>query len=210
MAQRQRFEDEDDFRPRARRDWQYEDEGRRGYGPERGDLGHGYAPRGRDDEDERRFEDEGGRGGLFGRGRADRGYGNDACQREMRGYRGQERERDPSASAAMQAEGPYRGHGPRGYARSDDRIRDDVCDRLSDDSMLDASEIDVAVKEGEVTLTGTVRQRSDRRRAEDLAEAASGVKHVQNNLRVKAMEAAGPEEGGSTASGGASRTARKH
>jgi osmotically-inducible protein OsmY len=78
----------------------------------------------------------------------------------------------------------HRGRGPKGYVRSDERIREDVCDRLSDDPMVDASEVEVAVAGGEVTLAGTVNSREERRRAEDCAERVSGVSHVQNNLRV--------------------------
>lgn len=79
----------------------------------------------------------------------------------------------------------YRGHGPKGYTRSDERIREDVNDRLSDDSRVNATEIDVKVASGEVTLSGTVQDRLQKRRAEDIAEAVSGVRHVQNNLRVQ-------------------------
>jgi osmotically-inducible protein OsmY len=81
--------------------------------------------------------------------------------------------------------GEHRGRGPKGYARSDDRIRDDVSDLLSDNDRLDASDIEVAVSGAEVTLNGTVSQKGDKRLAEDLAESISGVKHVQNNLRMK-------------------------
>lgn len=79
----------------------------------------------------------------------------------------------------------HRGRGPRGYARSDERIKEDVNDRLTDDGMLDASDIEVEVSEREVTLSGEVSSRSDKRRAEDIAEDVSGVSHVQNNLRVR-------------------------
>lgn len=80
----------------------------------------------------------------------------------------------------------HRGRGPRNYQRSDERIREDVNDRLTDDPHVDASHIEVAVKDREVTLTGTVRSRFEKRHAEDIAEAVSGVTHVQNNLRVDA------------------------
>jgi hypothetical protein len=76
------------------------------------------------------------------------------------------------------------GRGPKGYRRSDERIREDVCDRLSDDPHVDASDIDVAVKDGEVTLSGTVHERLAKRRSEDLAALISGVRDVQNHLRV--------------------------
>ena len=50
--------------------------------------------------------------------------------------------------------------------------------------MVDASEISVEVKQGEVSLTGTVRGRDQKRRAEDLAERVSGVNDVINALRI--------------------------
>jgi len=79
----------------------------------------------------------------------------------------------------------HRGRGPKGYARSDERIKEDINDRLTDDGALDASEIEVQISSREVTLSGEVNSREDKRRAEDIAEMVSGVQHVQNNLRVK-------------------------
>jgi osmotically-inducible protein OsmY len=84
-----------------------------------------------------------------------------------------------------QREGGHRGRGPKGYVRSDERIREDVSDALSEDFMVDASEIEVSVSGAEVTLSGSVDSRQARRRAEDCAERVLGVTHVQNNLRVK-------------------------
>lgn len=52
--------------------------------------------------------------------------------------------------------GGYCGRGPRGYRRSDERIREDVNERLLLDTELDATNIEVEVREGEVTLAGTV------------------------------------------------------
>jgi osmotically-inducible protein OsmY len=82
-------------------------------------------------------------------------------------------------------EGKHRGRGPKGYRRSDERIKEDVNDRLTDHPYLDASDIVVSVKESEITLSGTVDDRRDKRVAEDIAESVSGVTNVQNNLRVK-------------------------
>jgi hypothetical protein len=87
--------------------------------------------------------------------------------------------------------GQHRGRGPKGYTRSDERIREDVNDRLSDDPHVDASEIEVTVSSCEVTLSGTVDNRDAKRRAEDIAEQVSGVRHVQNNLRVQQQTSAG-------------------
>jgi len=82
----------------------------------------------------------------------------------------------------------HRGKGPKGYRRSDDRIREDINDRLSDDPWVDASDIEVIVSNCEVTLAGNVRDRNTRRRAEDIAESVSGVSHVENRIRVQREE----------------------
>ena len=81
--------------------------------------------------------------------------------------------------------GSNRGKGPKGYERSPERIREDVCERLSYDDQVDASDIEVKVNGNEVTLDGTVDSREARHRAEDIIEAIPGVTHVQNNLRVQ-------------------------
>jgi hypothetical protein len=86
--------------------------------------------------------------------------------------------------ATRRREQDHRGRGPAGYVRTDERIREDASERLTDDRRVDARKIEVAVSKGEITLTGTVTSRDQKRRAEDLVEDLSGVKHVQNNLRV--------------------------
>jgi hypothetical protein len=121
-------------------------------------------------------------------------YGGESGQRESEpedegyswrvshGYRGAGGYR--SLSHEIGGEPGHRGRGPKGYVRSDERIKEDVCDYLTDDPYLDAADMEVAVTNGEVTLAGRVGSRHAKRRAEELAERASGVKHVQNNLRV--------------------------
>jgi osmotically-inducible protein OsmY len=80
--------------------------------------------------------------------------------------------------------GGFSGKGPRDYTRSDARIREDVCDRLSWDDEVDASDIVVTVSQGEVTLEGTVPDRHSKRRSEDIAEDVMGVKDVHNRLKA--------------------------
>jgi osmotically-inducible protein OsmY len=80
--------------------------------------------------------------------------------------------------------GMYAGRGPRGYRRSDERIREDVNERLTDDWRVDAIDIEVSVDNGLVTLAGRVASRAEKRRAEDVAESVSGVTDVSNQLRV--------------------------
>ena len=79
----------------------------------------------------------------------------------------------------------YRGLGPKGYRRSDERIREDACEALEDDLFLDASQIEVQASESEVTLEGTVHSRDDKRRAEHLIESIRGVRDIHNRLRVQ-------------------------
>ena len=86
--------------------------------------------------------------------------------------------------------GPYSGMGPRGYRRSDSRIFEEVCDRLSQHGRLEASDIEVEVQEGEITLNGSVATRRDKRLAEDLAAGVSGVRDIHNRLRLQDLERA--------------------
>ena len=92
-------------------------------------------------------------------------------------YRGPTREITPF-------EGPFRGRGPKGYKRSDERIREDVCERLTQDDRVDASNIEITIKNCEVTLAGTVGSRAEKRRAEDIVDSVSGITDVNNRLRV--------------------------
>jgi osmotically-inducible protein OsmY len=79
----------------------------------------------------------------------------------------------------------YRGKGPRGYARSDERIKEDVCERLSEHHYIDATDVSVEVKDGVVTLEGAVGDRWQKYQAEDLTDTISGVKDISNRLTVK-------------------------
>jgi osmotically-inducible protein OsmY len=79
----------------------------------------------------------------------------------------------------------HKGKGPRTYTRSDDRILEDINDRMCDNPYLDASEIEVTVNNGEVILTGTVENKEAKWLAEDIGEEISGVKNVENRLKVK-------------------------
>jgi len=89
-----------------------------------------------------------------------------------------------SHSAAWSIDGPFTGRGPRSYRRSDERIREDLCDRLWQHGGVDASDLEVSVNDGEVTMQGTVEDRGQRRAAEALAESVWGVQQVQNLIRV--------------------------
>ena len=59
-----------------------------------------------------------------------------------------------------------------------------MSEELTRNPEIDASEIEVQVQNGEVTLTGKVEDRHQKRLAEDLAEHCSGVNDVHNQLKV--------------------------
>jgi len=82
-----------------------------------------------------------------------------------------------------QREARHKGRGPKGYTRSDERIKEDVNDRLTDDPHIDASNIEVSVQSCEVVLTGTVDSRFAKRHAEDIADSVTGVNNGENRLR---------------------------
>jgi osmotically-inducible protein OsmY len=154
--------------------------------------------------------DVGGYSGEYGREWSGRGYEEayprdrergwwDRTKDEVKSWAGDE---DAERRRRMDEANSHRGRGPKGYARSDDRIREDVNDRLTDDWIVDATNIEVTVASGDVTLAGTVDSRDAKRRAEDCAERVSGVRNVQNNLRVQqptertsAFEASGTTSG---------------
>jgi hypothetical protein len=167
---------------RSYRDWNDASQHGRGY-EERSRQGRGWYGQ---PEGGRGYEQTYGPGREFGRTRMDEG--------RVRG------------GGAWQSRGEHSGQGPKGYARSDDRIREDVCDRLTEDPEIDASNIEVSVSRCEVSLGGTVDSREAKRRAEDCAESVSGVRNVQNSLRVQqqgteAGTASGLSDVGTRASG---------
>jgi osmotically-inducible protein OsmY len=97
---------------------------------------------------------------------------------------GNQHEHDMPFRGGQQPMQSHRGKGPQGYVRSDERIRESVCEVLTDDHHVDASGIEVTVKNGEVVLSGTVDDRMQKRRAEDIVENLTGVRDVVNQLRI--------------------------
>jgi len=151
------------------------------------------------------FEEQGGRGGTderwTGRGgsyywqdrpqdrrvehgryesRTNYGYGEDPS-RENLGY---SRETSRYYRESAPASRGHRGKGPMNYQRSDERIRESVCEMLTDDDRIDASRMEVHVMNGDVTLSGWVDERYAKRLAEEIVENIPGVRDIQNQLRV--------------------------
>jgi osmotically-inducible protein OsmY len=78
-----------------------------------------------------------------------------------------------------------RGKRPLARHRTDPRILEDFNERLYDDPFLDATGIEVSISDGDIILTGTVEDASSKRRAEDIGDLVSGVKNIENRIRVR-------------------------
>jgi hypothetical protein len=81
--------------------------------------------------------------------------------------------------------GRFFGRGPKGYRRSDERIREEISDRLMTHPDIDASDMEVCVSNGVVTLSGIAEDRHEKRLAEYIAEDALGVEDVENRLKIR-------------------------
>jgi len=186
----------------SRSSWRdYDDSGQGYVGAYGSDLGYGNRP-------------AQGRGGWYGDEREDvygrygqSGYGQGNYGQPYRGPQGYGEGYGMSGYGQGRSENPVqslRGRGPKNYLRSDERIREDVNERLTDDPMIDASDINVEVKNGTVTLTGSVDARYLKHRVEDIADACGGVRDVENRLTVRS---AGTGQNLSGTSGGGSLSA---
>jgi osmotically-inducible protein OsmY len=82
----------------------------------------------------------------------------------------------------------HRGRGPRGYIRRPERIREDLCDRLTENPFVDASDIDVTVTGSEIVLTGTVDSDIALRQTQAIAQEVIGVTRVDNRLTIRGGE----------------------
>jgi hypothetical protein len=148
-----------------------------------------------------------GGGGAYGTGMP----GEYAGQDPSRQFSGQDRERGGWSSSGGQQQGlgaqDHRGRGPKGYTRSDERLKEDICERLTDDPHIDASEINVEVEQGVARLTGQVDDRWMKYHVEDVVDRCAGVKDIDNRLSTQRRNQGGA---GSTrgSAGGSENTTR--
>lgn len=183
----------DDDRDESWRSSERYGQGQSGYHAGRGELDRSLAQQtrnqayGHEDRRHEPYTDDRftGRGGpSYWTDRSERtGYprGNEGGHRREQSWERPEPEWRPEVRRG----GGHRGKGPVNYVRSDDRIRENICEALTDDDAIDASEIEVIVHDGEVTLTGIVDDRETKRAAEDCVWHVGGVKDVQNQLRLR-------------------------
>jgi hyperosmotically inducible periplasmic protein len=67
---------------------------------------------------------------------------------------------------------------------SDDFLSDTIRQRLAADQVVKGGAIEVVVKDGAVTLKGTVEEDKQKNKAEKIAKKVSGVKSVANEIKI--------------------------
>ncbi|MGH8210528.1 MAG: BON domain-containing protein [Steroidobacteraceae bacterium] len=107
----------------------------------------------------------------------------DQHRREQRGYGGAAEE--PGGGQGRYAESRY------SYQRSDERLKEDISERLMEAYHIDSSEVTVEVRGAKVTLEGTVPSRHMKHAIEDLVDGCPGVLDIDNRVRVGNQTAAG-------------------
>ncbi len=132
---------------------------------------------------------EGTTGGNYGNYGRQGGFGSQGSQSYggmgWRGERSQSMGLGGSTGGLGEREEQRFGRGPKGYKRSDERIKEDVSDRIFQLHEVDASDVELEVKSGEVTLTGSVPTRNMKWQLETLIDSIAGVTDVNNQLRIK-------------------------
>lgn len=92
---------------------------------------------------------------------------------------------EPGFGGTLPSPVDHRGKGPKDFRRSDESLREDVCNLLTEHPGVDASDMTVQVQRGEVILLGTVAERRMKHLAEDCIESIRGVVDIRNHLRVR-------------------------
>jgi hyperosmotically inducible periplasmic protein len=70
---------------------------------------------------------------------------------------------------------------------SDDAVYDMVRRKLANDRDIKGGTLKVDVKNGTVTLAGSVESEKFKQKAEKIARKTAGVKHVVNNITVRTV-----------------------
>ena len=86
--------------------------------------------------------------------------------------------------------------GPKGYQRTDERMREDICDELMQADTIDSSDVAIEVASAKVVLHGSVPIRWMKHAIEDLADACPGVQDVEDKIRVRTeSKGTSPDDG---------------
>jgi hypothetical protein len=101
-----------------------------------------------------------------------------------------EKRPDPHAAFQLPELAGRLARGAKGWRRPDARILDEVAERIALCG-AHASDVEIRVEDGVVTLTGTVPSREERRLVEEVASEVFGVDDVCGLLRIAPAGAPG-------------------
>jgi osmotically-inducible protein OsmY len=175
----------------GRKDWDYDRTSSSGYGSSQSS---GYNPYGSSRHDSGQtfgtnYSSSGSqRQGYSGSLGQNSGYGSSGSYNQEYGRNSGNYNQGQSRWGSESSFDSKSGRGPKGYRRSDDRIKEEICDLLTSHHEVDPSEVEVKVSNCEVTLTGNVSSRQEKRQIEDLASQVQGVSDVTNQLRVQSPQ----------------------
>ena len=136
----------------------------------------------RDEASTRGTQDDANLGGYYARDPHDAGYGDEYAREDLIPPHGDPLV--PRESERRTGPSSYRGVGPKNFRRSDDRVREEICERLSEADDVDATDVDVRVTNGVVLLTGRVDSAGALGVADHIAHSCGGVRQVENRINV--------------------------
>jgi osmotically-inducible protein OsmY len=70
---------------------------------------------------------------------------------------------------------------------TDDYITDSIRQKLAADTVVKGGDLDVQVKDGNVTLSGKVHEQRQKDKAGSIAKKVHGVKSVVNNIKIETL-----------------------
>jgi osmotically-inducible protein OsmY len=131
-------------------------------------------------------------------GTAHQGYAQQQPQQDFGGQAGQFASGYDFYQQPSRAESdvPRDRRGPKNYARSDERIRELICERVIQNLLIDVSDVSIEVQSGRVVLDGTVPNRQMKHAIEDVVDRCWGVQNIENNIRVQPGQESGSSAGG--------------
>lgn len=120
-----------------------------------------------------------------------RAHGHNSYEQQFnKHYGADETSRFPESGTNYDTKGVHAGKGPKSYRRTDERLKEIICERLTDDAQVDARDLEIAVSNSEVIITGEVPERNMKRRIEDVIDTINGITHLENRVRVSTRDTA--------------------
>lgn len=90
----------------------------------------------------------------------------------------------PAVPYQFSVDRQHAGKGPRGYTKRDQAILEEICEELTRDSHIDASQLSVQVVDGVVILSGEIESLEAKDRIMGIVSEVHGISQFVNEMRV--------------------------